>query len=232
MNRGALATISAVLLVVVVGVALLYSVRTQTVLVTQSASPISTVLLPVSSGSAPHAVASASSGLVTYEDLYLGYRISLPATYRPSASVVVNRADLIRRDSFTLLSPEEERAACAQRRGEIPSAASGLYLYVNVSPNPERMTAVEWVNGPRSLSHFQTVVPPTFDGREAVKLVAVATGETTAYVIRENDRMYHLTPTLWPNPQRLDDIAPSFKVLAPQVSPAPTPRPTASPTCP
>jgi hypothetical protein len=194
--------------------------------VTVSPSPV-----PTTSASPTNAVQTApptaASGFALREDPILGYRISLPVTYRPSRSMIFSGGDELGWDSYTLLTAAEERAECQRDSGDLPSPASAAYLYVHASRNVGGMTAAQWVNTPRSpgaqpLSTHQVVMPVTLDGREAVKLVAVATGETTSYVIRANDRMYLLTPTTWPSPHRLDDIAMTFQAIQPLPFPTPT----------
>jgi hypothetical protein len=68
----------------------------------------------------------------------------------------------------------------------------------------------------------------TIGGREAVRLVADnATAEIQLFAIRSDDRIYLITPTMWPSRHRLEDIAATFGTVA--RLPLPTPTPTAPP---
>lgn len=201
-----------------------------------STSPVA-VATPSASAAAPTATASPSaspsSGLVTYESPILGHRITLPAAYRRVGSTIVTGQELLGRDTYTLLTAAEERAECLTDKHDIPSPSSAAYLFIEAYRSLAGLSPVEWVNTPRTqggfvMSTHQTVESVTIDGRPAARLANVSAGGTSAYVMGANERMYVITPTMWPAPHRLDGVAATFRAIETQ----PFPTPTASPQVP
>ena len=189
-----------------------------------SASPTGGIAASPTASPSPSAT---TSGVVTYDNPILGYRISLPATYRRLSPVVfVAQPEILGRDTYTLLTEQEEREECLRDLGDIPSPAMTALLFVEAYRNVAGVSAAEWVST-QPLSVQRKVEPVTIGGREAVRLVADnATAEIQLFAIRADDRIYVITPTMWPSLHQLADIAATFGTVARQ------PFPTATPTTP
>jgi len=204
-------------------------------------SPSPTLPSPAASGApttvtSPSASPTASAGrLVTYENAILGYRITLPEAYRRLSPVIYtsDTLEILGRDTYTLLTPQDEREECLRDLGDLPSPTAAALLFVEAYRNVAGMSASEWASTPRvpgaqPLSTHRKIEPLASGGRDAVKLVADnATAETQVIVIRADDRIYVLTPTMWSSPpqHRLEDIAATFGTIARQPFPTPTPSP-------
>ena len=145
--------------------------------------------------------------------------------------VILGQPEILGRDVYTLLTESQEREECLRDLGDIPSPTAGAVLLVEAYRNVAGMSAVEWVRAPRNpggyvLSTHRKVEPLTVGGREAVRLVADnATADVQALVIRADDRMYVLTPSLWPSQHDLERIAGTFGTVARQPFPTATPTP-------
>jgi hypothetical protein len=212
-------------------IAILVLFATCTTTVQPSASPSGVVAPSPTASPTPSAT---TSGIVTYDNPILGYSISLPATYRRLSSVVfVAQEELLGRDTYTLLTEQEERDECLRDLGDIPSPSASALLFVEAYRNVASVSAAEWVSTPRvpgaqPLSMHRKVELVTIGGRDAVRLVADnATAEVELFAVRADDRFYVITPTMWPSRHRLEDIAATFTTIARQ--PFPTPTPTTPP---
>jgi hypothetical protein len=196
--------------------------------VAPSATPTATVA--ASASAPPAAVPSARATQVapgTFENKVLGYRITLPVNYRLARSVVIRgQPELLGLDDFTTTTEAQEKAACMQDRGDIPTASDGEGLGMWAYRNVGGVGPAEWVRS-RPESTHRTIEPATVGGYEAVRLVQQ--GEVQLFVIRANDRMYVLSPSLWPTQQPLATIAQSFVAIAPAPFPTPTPVPSLAP---
>lgn len=176
------------------------------------------------SSSAPPTIADPSassqpSGI--FENALLGYRVTLPTTYRRSAmKLFTGPTELLGRDSYTTLAAAQEREFCLTDSGDLPSPSSGAYLFIEAYRNAARASAADWIRG-RPESSLRTIEPAAVGGRDAVRLVQQR--QTMAYVIGANDRLYLITPALWPSQHRLDDVAARFTPLTPSAFPAATP---------
>jgi len=164
----------------------------------------------------------------------------LPNGYRRSSSrVLAGQPEFLGDDRYTLQTESAERdaarEACLHDLGDIPvpSPERDSDIQVSVSRNVSGVSVTEWVSTPRvpgaqPLRTHQTVEPISIGGLEAVRLVTDnATPETTAFVIRANDRMYVLGPTQSSMPSSLpkgwiDDIARTFTAIAPVAFPSPS----------
>lgn len=187
-----------------------------------SASPTATT--PVGPVASATATTGPAAGWVRHESPILGYRIDLPAAYRRVRSSLISGQDALGIDHYTFLTEAQEREECDTDAGDIPRRSIAAHLYVHAYRNGDRLSAVQWASAsPRSTHH--TVEPLTIDGREAAKLVQQ--GRVTSYVIAANDRIYLLSPDTWPTEHPLDEIAASFRAIAPQ--PFPSATPTAAP---
>lgn len=182
----------------------------------------------------PTATATASPGLVSYENEFLGYRISLPSAYRrlqPMTFVSDDRTGLLGMDAFTLQTEQEQRDECLQDGGDLPSPTTALLLYVRAYRNAPALSATDWATTPRipdaqpPVWHHK-VVPLTLAGYDAVKLVSDNAAATTdTVIISAGDRMYEISPTMWPGPHRLEDVAATFASVPRQPIPTPSPSP-------
>lgn len=214
-----------------VALALLFASCTATVQ-SPSASPSAVVAPTPTRSSAPSATATPTSGIVTYDSPILGYRISLPATYRRLSPVLfTGEPEILGRDTYTLQTEQQEREECLHDLGDLPSPSAAALLFVEAYRNVASVSAAEWVSTPRvpgaqPLSMHRRVEPVTIGGREAVRLVADnATAEVHLFVIRADDRIYVITPTMWVSPpqHQLASIAATFEATARQPFPTPTP---------
>lgn len=222
-----------VAVLVLLGVAVLFAgVRSQ------SLSPaVGTLITPTPPASpTPVVTATASASPAnapgTFENLTLGYRITLPKDYRRSRSAIVTgQAEALGNDYYTLQSEVDERAQCLRDGGDVgfpQSADRDSDVVVQVARNVSAMSPLEFANQPNRRIVFTSVEPATIEGHEAARVVHQPTGDTAYYVIRANDRMYVLGPTQSSLPSRLakgwiDDIANTFVAIAPQAFPSPTP---------
>jgi hypothetical protein len=185
----------------------------------RSAGPTPTGLPAPTERLSPSPAPSAPAGFTTHESPILGYRLTLPNAYRRTASSLSpGHPELLGRDAYTSLTETEEREECLRDGGGIPSRAAAAYLYVEAYRNVAGTSAVEWARS--RPGNARSVEPATIDGREAARVVE--RGATSLYVIRANDRIYVLTPTIFPTQHPLDDIAASFRAITPQPFPTPT----------
>jgi hypothetical protein len=164
----------------------------------------------------------------TFESPILGYRITLPVPFRLQRSIVIaGHPEILGTDVYTTQTEADERAECLRDAGDIPGPAAAALTEVAVHRNPTGATAVAWSTSSPRRSARQTVEPATIDGRDAARVVE---GGTTAwYAIRANDRVYVISPTIWPTQQPLDSIASSFRAIAPRPFPTPTATPAEAP---
>lgn len=207
--------------------------------VTAAATPTS----PVASAPAT-ASPTGRVGFATHENPILGYRISLPDAYRRLTSVVLTGGgENLGSELYTRRTELEERELCLRHQGGVPPREWETDVVILIYRNIGNVSAAQWANTPRvpdgqALSMHRTVEPVTVDGRPAVRLVWEQTkgGETAGYVIPANERMYVLMPPVSSLPSQLpkgwlDDIATSFRAIAPQPPPAPTASPSPTPRC-
>lgn len=178
------------------------------------------------------AAASPANAPGTFENLTLGYRITLPKDYRRSrATIVTGQAEFLGNDYYTLQTEVDERAQCLRDGGDVgfpQSADRDSDIVVQVTRTVSATSPLEFANQPNRRIVFTSVEPATIDGHEAARVAHQPTGETAYYVIRANDRMYVVGPTQFSLPSRLpkgwiDDIANTFVAIAPQAFPSPTP---------
>ncbi len=203
-------------------------------------SPTPTVAPTTGAPAATASPTAASLPPATFENVILGYRIILPNDYRRSSSrVLTGQPEFLGDDRYTLQTESAERdaarEACLHDLGDIPvpSPERDSDIQVSVSRNVSGVSVTDWVSTPRvpgaqPLRTHQTVEATSIGGLEAVRLVTDnATPETTAFVIRANDRMYMLGLTQSSLPSRLpkgwiDDIARTFTAIAPVAFPSPS----------
>lgn len=167
----------------------------------------------------------------TFENLILGYRVTLPQGYRRSISnIVTGQEEFLGLDYYTLQTDAEAREACQRDLGDVGSGNRDADLRIGVSRNVRGISLTQWVSTPRSpgaqpLNTFMQIEPVTLGGRDALRLVQQ--GQTMLYVISVNDRVYELGPTTSSFPSRLastywDDVAKTFTAITPQAFPSPT----------
>ena len=220
MKTRTIATLAGVLLILVVGVALLYAVRSQVpatvVSSTASASPAA------SPSSSPSPSASPALAPGTFENRILGYRITLPIAYRlAGSSINAGQPEQLGSERFSVSTVADQRADClSETGGGIGSALKGEPVDVSVIANVRGLSVVPWAAG-SAWAPLHTVEAVTVGGYEAARLVQQGIANT--YVISANDRMYVLSHLNAPSSQRLADIAASFRAIPP------LPFPTAPP---
>ncbi len=174
---------------------------------------------------------------VVYENPFLGYRIALPQTYRRLTARYLTAGSgpggLLGTDAYTLLTEQQEREECLQDQGDLPPASANLGLFVEAYRVDPAVTAIDWASTPREsgaqpLAMHRTIQQLAVPGFDAIKLVADnASADTQVVVIHAGDWTYVISPTMWPSPHRLEDIAGTFATIAHQ--PVPTPSPTPAP---
>lgn len=178
----------------------------------------------------PSPTADPSPRLVMHESPILGYRITLPDTYRRLApAFFIDEPELLGRDTYTSLSEREEREECLLDLGDLPSPTGAALLHVEAYRNTTGVGVAQWARTPRIgsgyvLSTHRKVEPLTLSGGEAVRLVADnATAETEAFAIGASDRIYVISPSMWPSAHDLEAIVATFTTTVPQAFPTPTP---------
>ena len=182
-----------------------------------------------------------ATGLVAHENPLLGYRINLPEALRRSAAgIVAGNEEALGYDLYTARTEAQDREACLSDAGGRPGLDEHPNLNIGASRNPARLSAEAWATTPRfpgaqPLSMHMLVERTTIDGREAVRLVRdqQTNHETTAYVVRANDRIYTLRFESDSIPSRLpgwlDGVAATFRVIQPLPFPTATPPPSVAP---
>ncbi|HZP97133.1 MAG TPA: hypothetical protein VFC31_12495 [Candidatus Limnocylindria bacterium] len=112
------------------------------------------------------------------ENPILGYRITLPGTYRLSRSTIVpGSGGLLGSDAYTFATEAEERAECLEDRGDIPSPSDAASLLVTAYRNVGGVPPVERARS-RPWNIHRAAEPAMIDGNPAAKLVRP--GETEA----------------------------------------------------
>jgi hypothetical protein len=175
---------------------------------------------------------------VAHENPSLGYRIALPGAYRRLQSHYFTpdktTGGLLGRDAYTLLTEQQEREECLQDLGDVPPRTANLWLGVEAYAVDPAVSASDWASAPRipgaqSFATHRRIVSLGLPGFDAVKLVADnPAGDTEVVVIHATDRMYMFSPTMWPGPHLLEDIAATFATIARQPVPTPSPSPAAN----
>ena len=176
--------------------------------------------------------------MTAHENPFLGYRITLPSTYRrlPPSYFTADRTTggLLGRDAYTLLTEQQEREECLQDLGDLPPRTANLLLLVDAYVVDPAVSASDWASTPRipgaqSFAIHRRIVALNLPGLDTIKLVADnATADTQVVVIHATDRMYMISPTMWPGPHSLEDIAATFSTVARQPVPTPSPSPSAN----
>lgn len=182
-----------------------------------------------------------ATGLITYENPILGYRITLPDARRRSASAIqAGSVEGLGYDSYTARTEAEDRDLCLRDGGGIPVPQGEPDLRVGAAGDPAGLSAEAWATTPRSsggqpLSTHMLVQRTTIDGRDAVRLVRdqATNHETTGYVIHAGDRIYTIgfdsdsIPSSAPG--FIDTVAATFRVIQPLPFPTATPPPAIAP---
>lgn len=194
-------------------------------------TPASTGTVPVAASSSPTPRATAAT--TTHENPLLGYRVTLPSTYRRlfSQSFTADRSTggLLGRDAYTLLTEQQEREECLQDLGDLPPRSAAVMLLFEAYVVDPAISASDWASTPRipgaqSFAMHRRIVALDLPGLDAIKLVADNAGaETEVVVIHATDRMYVIGPTMWPGPHPLENIAATFVTVARQPMPSPSP---------
>lgn len=222
MTRRSLAVIAVVLLILVIGIASLYAVRSQVPPAAVSTTAPSSLAASPSSSPAPSASPALPPG--TFENAVLGYRITLPVAYRRmSASVNPGATEVLGGEAYTTSTVEQVRDDCRTGAGQNPVGPTRYgYVTVQAHRNPDGLSAAKWAPGSPYSTHA-LVEPAMIAGYDAARLVQG--GEVRAYVIGANARMYVLSRSGNAPAQVMAEAAESFRA----VTPAPPPTPTIAP---
>ena len=217
---------SALLVVALLAAILVSCIATESVSPTPSPSNSAAPSRPPSAAPSPTPTAP-PAGFATYENPTLGYRITLPEAFRRYATLVVTGPDGVGVDFYTRRTELEERELCLSLRGsDLGSREWASDVQVRVTSNVGGVSALEYVSAPNRRIVFTSVEPTTIDGHEAAKVVHQPSGDTSWYAIRANDRIYELSPGADEQPSQqpkgwLDQIAASFRAIAPEPFPTP-----------
>jgi hypothetical protein len=219
---------------------------------TAAATPSPVVVVPTTAVPAtPRTPAASPSPTATptrsplaagmFENAPLGYRIRLPDGYRRSSGSIRPTGPAMGGDSFTAESEQAERERCQRDIGHVGFGGRSQDLppdiHVSVSrangETPRRYATTPRVEGGQPMSQHRRVEDVTVDGHPAVRLVWEQTGESAAYVIGANDRIYVITTSFDSLPSRMpkgwfDGIVGTFDAIQPVGFPSPTP--TVAPT--
>ena len=200
-------------------------------------SPSPAAIASVAPNPIPTASPSPAGG---FENAILGYRITLPMTFRRSLARIYTGQDSLGFDNYTIVTEAQAREACLKDPSGFGPLLSDQYpdVRVDVWRNVRGISALEWVNTPTVPGGFvpsthMKAQAATVGGREAVRLIEDnANASTTAFVIRASDRIYHLwltgslprqLPKSW-----LDDVAKTFATVEPAAFPTPSATPAAA----
>lgn len=241
-RRGSSALVPALAVVAAIVVGLVAGVRLADLRQQQVAAPSPSHVASASPSATATAAISptAPPGFVVHENRVLGYRITLPAGYRRSLSRVETTPGAARAglDIYTLRTEAEQKAECERDAGHVGGPGLRSDVMVRVQLDTGGQSPMEWVTTPQfpgaqPRSTHQRVESLTVGGHEAVKLTFVASGDTSLYVIRANDRLYEVgpvgsgQPVPGLGPDWVDPIARSFTAIAPAPFPTPSPQPQA-----
>ena len=146
-TRRSLATIAAVLLILIAGVGVLYAVRSQTPTAVVSSAP--SVSPAASPSSSPRPSASPAPPPGTFENRILGYRITLPIAYRlAGTSINARQPEELGTERFTVTTVAEAQADClSETGGGIGSAIKGEPVDVSVIANVRGLSVLPWTAG-------------------------------------------------------------------------------------
>jgi len=219
-TRRGLATIAAVLLILVAGIGVLYAVRSQ--VPAAVVSPTASTSPAASPSNSPTPSASPTLAPGTFENRILGYRITLPVAYRlAGTSINAGQPEQLGSERFSTTTAAEQQADClSETGGGIGSAIKGEPVDVSVIANVRGLPVTQWAAG-SAWGQLHTIEAVTVGGYDAARLIQQ--GKVDTYVISANNRMYVVSHLNAPSSQRLADIAASFRALPP------LPFPTAPP---
>ena len=205
-------------------------------LASPSTAPPSTPASSASASPTPSATATIAAGV--FENRVLAYRIAMPTGYRRASAIVLTGQESMGGDFYTPVTEAAEREQCAHDIGHIfPSTDLPPDISVSVSRNsggvsPAQYATTPQVPGGQPLSMHKRVEPVTVAGLPAVRLVWEQTGESDAYVIPANGRLYTILKQSDSLPSKMparwfDDIATSFAPMP--LVPFPSPTATVAP---
>lgn len=158
----------------------------------------------------PGATPTPPTRMIIHENAVLGYRISLPETYRRwFGGAAPQGADT---DIYTRRIVRAESDLC-ERTLDMDSDIKVEVVRTEASPS-------EFVSAPNRRIVFTTVQAVTVNGYAAAKVMHEPSGDTALYAIRANDRLYVFAPEADLQPSRqpqgwLDQIAASFTAAPP-----------------
>lgn len=180
-----------------------------------------------SAATSPAPGATAVASPTTFSNTALGYRIDLPAGYRPSSceSWVDPGTDPIGIDFFTPLS---ERDELELNIGDIPPAERASDFTVSAYRNGEGRSALEWARL-QPLNQGATIEAITLSGHEAARIVAAEGSRAVSYAIRANGRIYAFVVDIRREGRDSDQFLQAIAADMQSIPPGPIPTPASKP---
>jgi hypothetical protein len=166
----------------------------------------------------------------TVENVYLGYRVTLPEPWRRSvclSTLARENPSLLGHDLFTVLSERQEYESPPS--GTNPGGAWQWATAVEANRNPDRLSGMEWIRqGRAGESPSQRVDAATVAGVPAAKLTDGAR-YPLAYFVGVADRMYVIAYTGGEGPKPPGSTTQSFEAIVRSFAPFdPRPLPAAT----
>ena len=212
------AFVAAVLLVVILGIGLLYSVRSAT------APPVAVASAPASPTSTPApsvATPSPSPTGAVYVNRAFGFTVTLPAPYRKSARLSLTNTgsqNPAAADSFTARTEQDEAPLAGQTcetTCAIRNYVAFVEIYTGVSQTPR-----QWYTS-RASATGQRIDDLTVDGRTAIRVTNGAEiFVPVQLIVKDGDRIFRVGYMITRDPvpagasqEKLDQILASFIFL-------------------
>jgi len=176
-TRRSLATIAAVLLILVAGVGVLYAVRSQVPATVVSPTASTSPAASPSNSPAPPASPTLAPG--TFENRILGYRITLPVAYRlAGTSINAGQPEQLGSERFSTTTAAEQQADClSETGGGIGSAIKGEPVDVSVIANVRGLPVTQWAAG-SAWGQLHTIEAVTVGGYDAARLIQQGKADT------------------------------------------------------
>lgn len=224
-TRRSLATIAAVLLILIVGVGVLYAARAQEqparAFVPPSSTPSATIPIATSTpvATAPATTAPPSPTIAPYVNAAYKFSVTLPAPSRKSVRLSLADTGAQRpaaQDAFTARTDADE-AALAGTSCQTICPIWNYVAVVIVYTGAGSQTPRQWYASSGG-SVGETIEDTTVDGRQAIKVTNGAT-YPLQYFIKDGDRMFRNAYSVYPDmavpagasKEKLESVLTSFR---------------------